>query len=113
MHELSIAQSIVELAQRQISNRPSAVIEEIELEIGTFSGVEMPLLTFALESAVKGTSLQTARIVSHNIQGEGYCMDCATNFVMEQLVTPCPNCGSYGVQLIKGRELRLKSIVIK
>ena len=97
MHEMSIAQSIVELAEEQARSRYSEAVEELELEIGRLAGVELHTLDFALESAVKGSLLEHASIVRHIIDGEGMCTAC----------------GSYCVKIIKGKELRVKSIVIK
>ncbi|CAK7010657.1 MAG: Hydrogenase maturation factor HybF [Parabacteroides sp.] len=113
MHELSIAQSIVELAEQQARSHQSDCIEEVELEIGYLSGVEIQTLEFALESAVKGTMLEQARIVRHYIKGEGQCADCGTTFPLETLYASCPGCNSYFVKILKGKELRIKSIVIK
>ena len=53
MHELSIARSIVELVEEQADNRGASVVEELELEIGHLSGVEIQTLEFALDSAIK------------------------------------------------------------
>ena len=108
MHELSIARSIVELVEEQADNRGASVVEELELEIGHLSGVE-----FALDSAIKGSKMEKARIIRHYIEGEGQCSDCETIFPMNALFSPCPHCGSYLVKILKGKELRVKSIVIK
>jgi len=113
MHELSIAQSIVELAEKQARNHQAKCIEELELEIGSLAGVELQSLEFALESCVKGTLLENARIIRHTIAGEGRCGDCETAFPADTLFSPCPVCGSYAVKIIKGKELRIKSIVVK
>ena len=43
MHEMSIAQSIVELAEEQARSRHSEAVEELELEIGRLAGVELHL----------------------------------------------------------------------
>lgn len=58
MHELSIARSIVELVEEQADNRGASVVEELELEIGRLSGVEIQTLAFALDSAIKGSKLE-------------------------------------------------------
>ena len=71
MHELSIARSIVELVEEQADNRGASVVEELELEIGHLSGVEIQTLEFALDSAIKGSKLEKARIIRHYIEGEG------------------------------------------
>ena len=113
MHELSIARSIVELVEEQADNRGASVVEELELEIGHLSGVEIQTVAFALDSAIKGSKLEKARIIRHYIEGEGQCSDCETIFPMNALFSPCPHCGSYLVKILKGKELRVKSIVIK
>ncbi len=113
MHELSIAQSIIELAEEKARERHALEIEELELEIGRLAGVELQTLDFALESAMKGTMLRNARIVRRYIEGKGRCSDCGTEFVTNELFAPCPSCGSWLIDIVKGKELRVKSIVIK
>ena len=93
MHELSIARSIVELVEEQADNRGASVVEELELEIGHLSGVEIQTLEFALDSAIKGSKLEKARIIRHYIEGEGQCSDCETIFPMNALNTMCGTCG--------------------
>jgi hydrogenase nickel incorporation protein HypA/HybF len=113
MHELSIAQSIVELAEREAQNHRANAVEELELEIGSLAGIDYAALEFALESAIKGSRLEGARIVLQRIPGEGRCGDCENLFPVENLFTSCPACGSYAVKIVKGRELRIKSLVVK
>ncbi|MDR1499547.1 MAG: hydrogenase maturation nickel metallochaperone HypA [Tannerellaceae bacterium] len=112
MHELSIALSIIELVREQALRSQALSIEEVEIEIGRLSGVEVETLTFALQSAVKDTMLERARIVRRDIEGEGICGDCGVGFAVSGIFSPCPHCGSYAVRLIKGKELRVKSIII-
>jgi len=113
MHELSLAQSIVELAEQEARNHHATSIEELELEIGALAGIDNDALDFALESAIKGSLLEDARIVRQIIEGEGRCCDCENLFLVENLLSPCPVCSSYAVKIVKGKELRIKSIVVK
>jgi len=113
MHELSIAQSIVELAEREARSHYANSVEELELEIGSLAGIEWVALEFALESAIKGSLLEDSRIVVLRIAGEGRCSDCESLFPVENLFSSCPACGSYAVKIIKGQELRVKSLVVK
>jgi len=112
MHEVSIAQSIVELAEQQARIHQASEIEELELEVGSMAGVELQTLDFALISVVKGTMLENAKIIRHDILGEGICGECENVFRIDTLFSPCPNCGSHLVNITKGRELRIKSIVV-
>ncbi len=113
MHELSIAYSIVELAEEQARKRQASVIEEVELEIGQLAGIELHTFTLAMQSALKGSMLEKARVIRHDIEGKGCCNDCGAIFPVHALFSPCPSCGSFCVKIIKGKELRVKSIVIK
>ena len=112
MHELSIAQSIVKLAEKQALDHNATEIEELELEIGTLAGVEIHSLEFALKSSVKGTILENTRIIRHDIQAEGRCGDCEQVVPVNSMFSPCPQCGSYAVKILKGKELSIKSITI-
>lgn len=113
MHEMSIALSMIELAENQARQHHAHEIEEIEIEIGELAGVELQSFAFALDSSVKNTILSNARIVRHDIPGEGRCGDCENYFPMPERFYPCPFCGSYAVAIIKGKELRVKSIIVK
>lgn len=112
MHELSIALSIIDLVEAEARRNGSSRVQEVELEIGTLAGVEIQTLEFALDSAVRGTLLEDAKIVRIYIEGTGFCNDCNSSFPVSSLFSPCPDCGSYCVKIIKGKELRVKSIVI-
>lgn len=67
MHELSIALSIVDLADEQAKKAHACKIIEIELDIGTLSGIEVDALNFALEIAAKDTLLETAAVKINRI----------------------------------------------
>ncbi len=112
MHELSIVMSIIGIAEKEAAKSNAAAIEEIEMDIGLLSGIEMAAFDFAWEQAVKGTILEGAVKTVNRIEGNAICMDCDTAFAMQQLYEPCPQCGSHFSNIKKGKELRVKSLVI-
>jgi hydrogenase nickel incorporation protein HypA/HybF len=72
MHEMSIALSIVDLADEQANLAHAGKIIEIELDIGTMSGVEVEALNFALEIAAKDTLLEAAVVkINRILNGKG------------------------------------------
>lgn len=71
MHELSIAQSIVQLSEQQAREHHFSQIEEVELEIRCLAGVELQTLEFAMGSAVKGTLLEKAKIIRRYVTEKG------------------------------------------
>ena len=113
MHELSIALGIVELAEKEARKAGGKEIEIIELEIGKLSGVEMEALDFAWPVATKDTMLANAIKKVNNPSGRARCMECNFEFDIENLYDSCPKCNSYFKDIYQGKELRIKSIVIK
>jgi hydrogenase nickel incorporation protein HypA/HybF len=55
MHELSIVMSIVDIVNEQAATAHATVIEEIEMDIGCLSTVEMNAFEFAWQQAVRDT----------------------------------------------------------
>ncbi len=110
MHELSIATSIIDIAEDFAKDKDVAKICKIEVEVGKLSGVVRDNLVFALEIAVKETILKGAEIIIDEIEGRSVCNSCRTEFVNNDWYTPCPKCGSLDFIITGGKELRVKSI---
>lgn len=112
MHELSIVMSILDIADKESDKIHASAIEEIELDIGELSGIDLSAFDFAWQQAIKTTRLEnTFRKINH-IEGEGRCIDCETVFVMHNLYDSCPNCGDHFINIQKGKELRVRSLTI-
>jgi hydrogenase nickel incorporation protein HypA/HybF len=62
MHELSLADEIVRLAQDAAVRERFRRVATLRLEAGTRAGVEVSALRFALEAISPGTCLEGARI---------------------------------------------------
>lgn len=109
MHELSIAQSILEICDANIPDK-SLKVKEIELEIGQLSGVVIEALETAMSQIIKNTIYRDADIKINLIDTIGKCISCGNEFKPEDYYSECPECGNYGIELIKGDEMRVKSI---
>ena len=72
MHELSIAMSIVDMAQEEAERR-NVQIDAVHLELGPLSGVVKEALLFSYEVACSGTLLEGSRLVIKEIPIEVYC----------------------------------------
>lgn len=112
MHELSIVMSIVDIAAKQLEKADASEIEEIELEIGALSGVEVNALDFAWSQAVKQTPLEKAMRKINFIEGKGKCLDCGIEFALHNLYDACPVCNGHLIDILKGKELRVKSLIV-
>jgi hydrogenase nickel incorporation protein HypA/HybF len=112
MHELSLALSIIEIAQESAHKENAKAVNEIELEIGTLSGVVLEAMEFALDAAVKGTILENAKTKIITIPGRAKCLACSHEFDLDDIIAICPKCDSFETEIIQGKELRIKSLII-
>ncbi|MEE4258782.1 MAG: hydrogenase maturation nickel metallochaperone HypA [Bacteroidales bacterium] len=112
MHEFSIAVSIIEIAEAEAQKAHAVKIKELILDIGTMSGVEFYALDTALEMAVKNTMLENSKLKINKIQAKAKCAECAKEFEINQVYDPCPFCNSLYHELLSGKELQIKSIVV-
>jgi hydrogenase nickel incorporation protein HypA/HybF len=112
MHELSIAESILAIAQSEMEKAGATSIGELELEIGKLAGVEYSALDFALQMLTENSSFKNTKIVIQKPDGNATCNDCSSNFLIDSFISQCPKCSSYRYTITSGKELRVKSIVI-
>jgi hydrogenase nickel incorporation protein HypA/HybF len=112
MHEFSIAVSMVDIALEYAEKSNASKVNEIELEIGELSGVVYDAMEFAMESAIKGTLLEGAKINIVAPPGVGKCNSCNKEFRLVNIYDACPYCGAYNPKVINGKELRVKSLNI-
>mgnify|MGYP002629828825 FL=1 len=109
MHEMSIAMNLVQIAVEQAQSAGVGRINRLDVEIGSLAGVEIAALSFCYESARKGTLCDEAELAIIEIPGRGRCAACATETDVDFFVAFCPGCGG-GLEIVRGRELRLKSL---
>lgn len=112
MHELSIALGIVKIAEDETAKVNAEKVTKIELVVGVLSGVELDSLIFVWESAVKDTVLENAEKEFIVVKGRGKCVDCDTEFDMENIYDCCPNCNSNFKGILKGKELKVKALEV-
>ncbi len=108
---MSIVASIVDIAEKEALKANASVISELELDIGTVSGIELDALNFAFESIKPKTMLKNAEIKINIIRAKSKCEDCQYVFETENVYTLCPKCDSYKTTVIQGKEMKLKSII--
>ena len=110
MHEMSIALNIVEIAEKEAKKAAVSEFAAIELEGGSLAGIEFSALDFVWESAVKDSVLEKAKKRVKKIQAIARCRDCTIEFPIDFVHDPCPNCESFEKEIVRGKELRVKSL---
>ena len=106
MHELSIAQSVIVLAEGACSGRR---IGKVTVEIGALAGVAGDALAFCFDLATQGTLAEGAALEMRRVEGLAECESCGATFPAASHLPLC-GCGSWKAHLVRGEELRLSSI---
>ena len=106
MHELSIANAIVEACAERASG--SRVVR-VRLEIGRLSGVLADAVRFSFDICTKDTPLEGAVLEIIETPGRAMCRACGGDVTLVGLVGSC-GCGSTDLRVIAGEELKVKEM---
>jgi hydrogenase nickel incorporation protein HypA/HybF len=113
MHELSIAMSIVEIAEEEAERR-KVNVDAVHLDLGLLSGVVKEALMFSYEIACDGTRLQGSKLVVKDIPIEVYCPSCDAQKTLSSMQWfSCPDCGTPTSEVIHGRELAITALEVR
>ena len=112
MHELAIAQNIVEIVQESVPKAQIPAVRIVKVRAGKLAGVVPDSLEFCFSAIACGTELQGARLQIDRIPATGRCKACAIGFTIEEYAFSCPICGSVEIELVSGTELEVSEIEI-
>lgn len=112
MHELSLAQDIIETVKQNVTAAELPKVREIIVEVGAFSGVVADSLKFSFEAITSGTELNDAVMKIVDIPFCLKCNDCGNETSTEIPMLLCSICGSSNTQILSGDELRVKELKI-
>lgn len=107
MQEMSITRSIVEICAIHAAGRR---VTGVVLEIGELAGVAPESIGFCFDACSKGTPLEGAHLEVDMVPGLASCPVCDRQYPVDDLFAPCPDCGTFGLTVISGQELRVKEV---
>ena len=110
MHELSLMESVCELALEQARAHGANRIAAITLRIGSLAGVEPETLRLAHAVVMAGTAAEGSRLLIERVPAAFWCEACQQSFTAELGDCLCPQCGVFSRRLLQGRELELASL---
>lgn len=114
MHELSIAISIVELAEEEAERRGDVHVNAVHLKLGALSGVAKEALVFSYGVACEGTRLAGSRLIIEDLPIVVYCPKCdARRPVNSAEWFHCSECGTPTPEVLQGRELEVTAMEIQ
>jgi hydrogenase nickel incorporation protein HypA/HybF len=106
MHELSIAQNLLEIVSGQCVEKGFKNIESINIRVGKASGIMPEALSFAFNAIKDDSIAKNASLNIEEIPVSGLCNDCSNVFIVEEeYVLCCPSCKGTSFVITAGREM--------
>jgi len=114
MHELSIALSILDLAEEQAQLHGGGRVAVIRLQLGPLSGVVKESLQSAFELARESCSMEDANLVIEEVPLVSFCPVCQVQRTLASARDLCcPECGAVTPEIVHGRELEVVSLELE
>ncbi len=112
MHELSIAESLINLIVENAQNSGARSVTKVSIVVGNLSGIVSDSLKFCFDEIKKSTVAKDAELVVDEVSATAYCAKCETQFAVGQYVFNCPDCGEVVIPS-GGKELYLKDMEVE
>lgn len=113
MHELSVTESILEIATRHAKGANASRITGLNLVIGQLSSIVDDSVQFYWDIIAQGTLAEGATLKFRRIPVELGCLDCDEKFHPSTENMACPACGGIRIKVLSGDEFFVESIEVQ
>ena len=110
MHELSIADAVVQIVRRHAAGRR---VTRVELRVGHLRQVVPDALDFAFELVTQGTEAEGAELVIEQVPATVRCRICTDESELRQFPALCAACGALDVDVTGGDDLQVESLELE
>lgn len=107
MHELSIADNIINAIKEESQSRGMLTVSKIGVRIGSLSSVDPDALTFGFDVLKRDQGMEDCELAIEFVATTACCTICSREFEVEDFVFICPDCGSSRCELLSGQELEI------
>lgn len=113
MHELSIANSILEAVRKERERLNGVRVTKVGVRIGELAGVDPEALSFGFGVLVKDTDLEPLPLEIEFTSRRHECSKCKHVFTVVDYQLDCPACGTKETRCIGGDELELAYLEVE
>jgi hydrogenase nickel incorporation protein HypA/HybF len=113
MHELSVTQSLLEIALRHGERASARRIVRLNLVIGELASIVDDSVQFYWDIVSQGTIAEGAELHFERVPATLRCLSCDHTFPLDGREYACPACGERKVVAAGGDEFRLESIEVE
>jgi hydrogenase nickel incorporation protein HypA/HybF len=113
MHELSVTQSVLEIALRHAERAEAQRIIRLNLVIGELTSIVDDSVQFYWDIVSRGTIAEGAELHFERVPATLRCLNCGHVFPMNGRDYACPVCSGRRVVAAGGDDFRLESIEVE
>ncbi|MCA2002161.1 MAG: hydrogenase maturation nickel metallochaperone HypA [Chloroflexi bacterium] len=113
MHELPVAESILNLALQHAKKANAKRVTDLYIVMGELSSMVDDSIQFYWDIIAKDTIAEKAALHFRRVPAELQCMTCFEKYRPADKQLVCPKCGGVGAKVIAGEEFRLESIDVE
>jgi hydrogenase nickel incorporation protein HypA/HybF len=113
MHEMGIANSILEAVRTEAQRFPGGHISKVGVRIGELAGVDPDSMSFCFDALVRETDLEPLAIEIEYCSRSHQCRDCRGIFPAPLEGARCPSCGGTDSVFVAGDELELSYLEVE
>jgi hydrogenase nickel incorporation protein HypA/HybF len=109
MHELSIAEALVAIAEEHAGLRRVA---RVEVKVGALRQVVPGALAFAFELVARGTVVEGAELALEQVPVRAECRRCGAHALLERFPFACPVCDGTRLEIVDGEQLSVEALEV-
>lgn len=113
MHEMALAQGILDIALRTAAENGAVRVGRIKVLVGQLTHVEPEALKFGFEALSAESMAAGAELELTTVPLVGRCDDCGQEFTIKGYHFLCPHCRSGRVTIVSGRELQVEYVEVE
>ncbi len=110
MHELGIAQDILEIVKQAVPEGQESAVRRIRIRVGQLSGIVPDSLEFCFQAIAGDTAMPQAGLAIEQIPTIFQCRKCSHRFEVSDFEFLCPACQSSDLEMVSGKELDIVEI---
>ncbi|MBQ3426249.1 MAG: hydrogenase maturation nickel metallochaperone HypA [Clostridia bacterium] len=112
MHELSITQSILNIALETAEHEGAKKVNKIKITLGEMTGCVPQYIQEYFDIVSENTIAHGAALVFKRIPAIAKCLDCGGETHLIRFRFRCDHCGSQKLTIVSGKEFLVESIDI-
>ena len=110
MHEMSLAQSIVEIVENTAQQNQASSVVAVKLIIGELAWRRNACPSCKVSKSPRRERLCRKQRLKLSARGTAWCLKCQKTVPIHRRGEPCPVCGSYQLSVNGGDDFRVSEL---